>query len=256
VTASSKKRLVVFVDADNTLWDTDGVFAKAQLQLLADVELLANRNVPERRLEYIRAVDQILAEEHHLGLRYPPRFLIGATFQALLGSPLDKSLTNIWKVFPRNSELNDETVSRIEHSFIENVRVIPSLLPGVRTGLARLSRAGVQTLVVSEGDRARVAQRLAVHELSPYVDRIIEAPKHPRLFTRVLRLAGSPQRAWMIGDQLSRDIRPAQSAGLMTIYIPGNFQPRWELKQDSIHPDHKAVSFDQAVDIILGVKHH
>jgi len=67
----------VFIDADNTLWDTDGVFADAQLALLKELEDHLGVQFPEPdRLAFVRAIDQGLAERHHEGLRYPPRFLI------------------------------------------------------------------------------------------------------------------------------------------------------------------------------------
>jgi hypothetical protein len=56
----------VFVDADNTLWDTDAVFASAQLELLAGVEeLVGIGSVATDPLAFIREIDQQLAERHH-----------------------------------------------------------------------------------------------------------------------------------------------------------------------------------------------
>src|SRR5690606_10201566 len=70
----------VFVDADNTLWDTDGVFAAAQLGLLAQVEATTHTTLNVAgRLAYVRAIDQEIAERHHAGLRYPLKLLISAT---------------------------------------------------------------------------------------------------------------------------------------------------------------------------------
>src|SRR3546814_21011924 len=69
------------------------------------------------------------------------------------------------------------------------------------------------------------------------LDRIIEAPKIPRIYQRALRLVGDASNAFMVGDQLQRDIRPAKEAGLRTIYFPGGFRPHWELKEQSVHPD-------------------
>ena len=74
----------IFIDADNTLWDTDGVFADAQLALLNELEDRLGVQFPEPdRLAFVRAIDQGLAERHHEGLRYPPRFLIKALALAL-----------------------------------------------------------------------------------------------------------------------------------------------------------------------------
>ena len=78
--------VTVFVDANNTLWDTDRVFANTQLRLLHDVEESLGLTWPdEDRLEFVRAADQELATLHHDGLRYPPALLVRALSLALDG---------------------------------------------------------------------------------------------------------------------------------------------------------------------------
>src|SRR4051812_6345456 len=87
----------VFVDADNTLWDTDTVFAHAQLDLLAAVEDAAGISITATdRLAFIRELDQQLAERHHQGLRYPPRLLVRATAFALMGISPPRAARNAW----------------------------------------------------------------------------------------------------------------------------------------------------------------
>lgn len=46
--ARSVVSCVVFIDADNTLWDTNGVYAEAQLALLAAVESTVGQRVLAR----------------------------------------------------------------------------------------------------------------------------------------------------------------------------------------------------------------
>jgi putative hydrolase of the HAD superfamily len=84
--SKSAVKTVVFIDADNTLWDTNRVYADAQLALLADVEIATGFRAPEiDKLDWLRAIDQLLAEKHHAGLRYPPRLLAKAVALALKG---------------------------------------------------------------------------------------------------------------------------------------------------------------------------
>jgi putative hydrolase of the HAD superfamily len=82
-------------------------------------------------------------------------------------------------------------------------------------------------------------------------ERVIESPKIARLYERVLRLAGRPRQSFMIGDQLQRDIVPAKVAGLITIYVPGRFRPRWEPDEEAVGPSYRVARFDQAAEIIL-----
>ena len=71
--------LVLLADADNTLWDTDSVFAEAQLVLLDETERVTRtRCATDDRLAFVRAYDQALASRHHLHLKYPPQMLVAA----------------------------------------------------------------------------------------------------------------------------------------------------------------------------------
>ena len=52
---SKNPRIVIFTDADNTLWDTDAVYARGQLTVLEDVETAIGVRVPSKnRLEFVR----------------------------------------------------------------------------------------------------------------------------------------------------------------------------------------------------------
>ena len=57
-------RAFVVVDADNTLWDTNAVYANAQLALLSAVEEHVGVNAAGDRLTYLRNIDQALAQRH------------------------------------------------------------------------------------------------------------------------------------------------------------------------------------------------
>ncbi|PWE53646.1 hypothetical protein DEM27_24155 [Metarhizobium album] len=241
---------LVLVDADNTLWDTDGVFARAQLSLLLAVENAVGRHSQaESRLDYVRSFDQALAEQHHLGLRYPPRLLIQALAFALQDVPQQEAVRRAWSDGTQ-SGVASETVSQIERAFFDMIAAHPSLLPGVVTGLRDLSVAGATTVVLTEGSRKRVMRTIDHHGLGGFIDRIFEAPKTLRMFERVKSLAGSGQTIYMIGDQLTRDIRPASEAGLKTIYIPGAFQPKWEQQAGNV-ATFQAETFDAASSFLL-----
>lgn len=255
--ASASSKQVVFVDADNTLWDTDGVFASAQLNLLAAVErALGTISLAEDRLGVVRQVDQALAERHHSGLRYPPRLLASALGRVLRGDLPENAAKAAWKGAQVRSALATEQAKVIEDQFIEETRRLPQLLPGVRDGLMRLHAAGMLILVLTEGARLRALRSAEAHNLTGVFDRIVEAPKTVRLFERVLKLARTLRPGFMIGDQLQRDIAPAKAAGLVTIYVPGRFRPRWEPDETLVGPTFRAERFDEAVDLILAPAAH
>ena len=94
---SDRSDATVFVDADNTLWDTDQVFAGAQLAMLAETELaLELKAPPQDRLAFVRAIDQAIAARHHAGLRYPPRLLVRALSHALQGYGSEAAARAAW----------------------------------------------------------------------------------------------------------------------------------------------------------------
>src|SRR5262245_46559998 len=68
----------LFTDADNTLWDTNAVYARAQLLLLHS---LAGEHMFEsdvEALDFVRRIDQRIARLHPKGLRFPPMLLASA----------------------------------------------------------------------------------------------------------------------------------------------------------------------------------
>lgn len=248
-------RANIFVDADNTLWDTDSVFASAQLKLLDDVEAIVDKQSgAQDRLGFVRELDQMIAGRHHARLRYPPRFLACAVAFALRGVPADRATRLAWTGARDRQPLTDSQAESVEASFVSDIRALPPLRPGVREGLSALHAAGYQTIVVTEGDRGKVDQTISAHQLSAYIDRIIEAPKHPRLYRRIQKLASSSERGYMIGDQLERDIRPAKEAGLLTIYFPGGFKPKWEASPNDVHPDYQVSSFAEVPAVVFGAE--
>jgi ribonucleotide monophosphatase NagD (HAD superfamily) len=55
----------------------------------------------------------------------------------------------------------------------------------------------------------------------------------------------------MIGDQLDRDIELAHDAGLMTVLVPGRFQPNWIRGCETSHADISVTDFLTAIKWIL-----
>ncbi|MCP2138569.1 putative hydrolase of the HAD superfamily [Rhizobium sp. SLBN-94] len=241
---------LVLIDADNTLWDTDGVFAEAQLGLLDAVEHAAELTGPGvDRLEFVREFDQELARRHHLGLRYPTRLLIDALTLGLRGVDFQEAVRRAWSN-GADSGLDRALVAKMESDFLVNIAKQPKLLAGVVKGLRDLASIGATAVVFTEGSRKRVIRTIQSHHLGEFIDRVFEAPKTVRMFERVKKLSTVNQSIYVIGDQLTRDIRPANEAGVKTIYIPGGFQPKWEFEAGTL-ATFQAPSFDAAVTFLL-----
>ncbi|MGE4306950.1 MAG: HAD family hydrolase [Novosphingobium sp.] len=254
---SAQHPATLFIDADNTLWDTDAVFANAQLELLDNVERATGRRADSSdRLALIRSIDQALAERHHAGLRYPPHLLArGAELMLAHGHAADEAARLVWRSRP-DYGLDQADVDGITAAYFKDISRQPALRPGVADGLKKLHDAGHTLLIVSEARKAKV-EAIAEHRgILKYFERVIECIKSAALYQRILRLTGAPKRAFMIGDQPDRDIAPAKAAGLETIYFPGGFRPRWLLNASEVHADHVVDSFAMIPDIVDGPDAH
>ena len=232
-------------DADNTLWDTDAVYRNAQFSLLEQVEALVGLQADaEDRLAYVREVDQLLAQGHHSGLRYPPSLLILGLKSRLAGAPLDGAV--------RQALVGDASAQgeqqKIVQGFFANLSKRALLRPGVTEGLARLSDAGQQVVIATEGAKDKIEGLLEVHGLGAYTHSVLSAPKAAPLYARLAKTTAGLKM--MVGDQLDRDIEPAKAAGFVTAWFPGGFTPRWSSRL-SVAADLEITSFDQAADAFL-----
>lgn len=209
-----KNAAVLITDADNTLWDTNKVFADAQLGLLANVEKMVGREAPgANKLAFLRSHDQAIAKEDHRGLKYPPIMLVRELWIALGGAP--------------PSAFDEKRGENIVQRYFADLRKQPKLRKGVRRGVDSMIGNGVDIWVVSEGQRDIIEKALADHGLEQAVSRVFSAQKTVELYRRLAKLVPEKAHSMCVGDQLDRDIEPAKKAGLRTAYFPGGFRPEW-----------------------------
>lgn len=230
---------ILFTDADNTLWNTDRIYAKAQLSLLRDIEAHFNTTLVSRhRLAFVRSLDQSIAANHESGLRYPPILLIQALAEK---GHLAKSDTS-------NPQTAD-AVEQMEQTFSQVLSMsVPGLRRGVRSGLKELFQHDVEVIIVTEGSERRCRQNLQTFRLDPYVSNIRSGPKSPSLFADLANLY-SDRRKFFVGDQLDVDIALAHAAGFETIYYPSKFRPKWVRSLETI-ADHTIRTFSEVPIIV------
>ncbi|MGN8118784.1 HAD family hydrolase [Labrys sp. 22185] len=152
----------------------------------------------------------------------------------------------------KNYLLSDGDVITIEQRFLNDLVATPQPRPGAEVALNMLEQLGCLLLIVTEGAKAKVERIADLLEFARFFDRIIEGRKTPELYQRVLSLTRALAPAYMVGDQLDRDIKPAKDAGLSTIYFPGGFRPRWTPEEALIRPDYIISSLAEVPAIILG----
>lgn len=236
----------IYTDADNTLWDTDALFAEAQLSLLSAAEhMLGVQASTGDRLKFVREFDQAVAARHHLRLRYPPALLVRVLLEGLTGiapsAAADRALAD--GAQPTGTET--EAIG-VYSSIISG---IPPILDGVLDGLQAAHRSGSPVYVISEGPLETVRQRLRALEIEALTAGVLSAVKTPELYAR-LKQRAAPHRAYMIGDQLDRDIRFAREGGLLTILVAGRFKPAWIQSADTKYADAVVKDFLEAIRVV------
>jgi putative hydrolase of the HAD superfamily len=243
---------VIVTDADNTLWDTNAVFAGAQLRLLGLVEQLTDRACPDAdRLRFVRAFDQALAERHHLHLKYPIQMLVAALAYGLHHNAPDNTAEHILQQGRHGAyRLSDAQISGVVAGYTEALARVPDLLPTVRDGLELAKAHGLSVYVMTEGKIDLQRNTLHTHDLDKYVEGVWELPKTPVQFARLVRRFQSAAVV-VIGDQPDRDIVPAHAAGCTTVLIPGRFQPRWQSQTNASVADCVVTSFLEAMQWIV-----
>ncbi|WP_271554807.1 HAD family hydrolase [Bradyrhizobium sp. CCBAU 45394] len=218
-------RAHLFTDADNTLWDTDAVFAAAQLEMLREMERRTGHNAPDdenRGLAFLRTVDQRIAAVHPDHLRYPPGLLAQGLALVLAGKDIAEVVEHVTRP---GAKIAGE-FEQVQAQFLELVKRIPPLREGVRAGLQTISAAHVPITIVTEERPERCRSLLAEHGLDSLITEVISVRKSVEVYLDLKRKAGC-ERCFMVGDQLDRDVQAAAAAGFLAFYYPGGFEPYW-----------------------------
>jgi putative hydrolase of the HAD superfamily len=220
----------LFTDADNTLWDTDAVFAAAQLEMLREIERLTGRNAPQeedRGLAFLRSVDQKIATAHPDHLRYPPALLARGLAMVLKGHNVEEAIAQVNGVGIGPADVFEPA----ESSFLEAIQRLPQLRQGVREGLAAAAAAGIPVTIVTEESVERCRKFVAGHGLGCLIGNVVSVRKTTPVYLDLKRGAGKA-RCFMVGDQIDRDVVAASAAGFSTFYFPGGFAPYWNADLD------------------------
>jgi putative hydrolase of the HAD superfamily len=241
------KRLLV-TDADNTLWETDEVFAAAQLDLLQRVEEDYGVSVPNNdRLKFVREFDQALASRHPEGLKYPVHQLVRSIVSAIQNGDAELAINDALQ-----RESPDPKAEAIANTFVARVlNVIPTLRLGVAKTVPALAQNQIRVVVLTEGNAERCERLLDHHGLRHSVFAVQAEKKTIETYAVLRSRYGGSDRPVMVGDQIDRDIEISKLAGYTTVHFPGGFNPVWTLNRQVV-PDYAITSYDQ-IEPILGV---
>lgn len=228
-------------DADNTLWDTNSVYANAQLWMLRSLERELGRAAPEvddEGLEFVRRIDQEIAAKHHDRLRYPAQIIANALSKALDGHSASEAVT-----FALADAESLNLFPRIVEGYVERLQAMPKLRSGVAEGLRLAKLIGVPVTVLTEERLQRVVDLVDAHNLGKFIDNVMVINKEDSEYA-ALRRKFSNATLLMVGDQLDRDIGAAHRAGFATFYFPSGFKPYWTKELESV-ADHQITRYDE-----------
>ena len=243
------KQVLLVTDADNTLWDTNSIYAEAQLCLLAGIEEVVGQACQTKeRLAFVRQLDQGLALKHELHLRYPIAHLASAVERALLGYPTEQAIETALRLEDASSVAQrfDRHLDRFE----ERVRnCTPPLRQGVTNFFRQFDTSTLVLIVATETDSRRCTSVLQHHGLTRYVQDVVSGMKTPMFYGDLSARYPATIR-FSVGDQLDRDIAPAKQAKFTTVYFPSEFIPLWSPTVKSVSPDYEFSSFVDLGSII------
>ena len=241
-----RPRRLLVTDADNTLWETDGVYAAAQLDLLSKVERTYGISIKtDDRLKFVREFDQALAFQHPRGLRYPTALLVQTIISTVRTGDTERSVFDAVR-----HEGTDPEAEDIANAFIQRVSCeVPSLRTGVATAIPRLAECDIEIVVLTEGDLARCTRLLEQHGLTRYVSATISEDKTVESYIALRSRLGRADQPLMVGDQIDRDIELSKIAGYTAVYFPGGFNPAWA-RERQVTPDYVITSFEHMMPII------
>lgn len=255
---------VLLLDADNTIWDTNAVFAKAQD---AGIDVLAKHgfSLSDGGLQRLREVDSHLINEMGT-FEYDFGQLMEALILCVKGSDPRAAAKSI---ADGTAALSEEETS-VARSAADTLKAtlsdtIPPLLPGAKSLLAwlgtELARPTKRTasFLISEGDERRLLKTLAHHGLDvigKYFDGVrIVRRKDKESFQEIAAegralLHDDDAQVISIGDSLRRDIEPATAIDAITIYKPAGFMGNESPAGPDDTPTHTVQSLAEALTLV------
>ena len=235
----TKTEGVVFVDADDTLWENTRWFSRVIDEWAAFVAA--------RGADRETAILTLHEEED----RHIPLHGYGAR-------PFVHSLRTAFdRVVPTPTDADRIAFEALARESEHNIREHPiELLPGVEAALARLSDAGTRLIVMTKGQPDEQEAKVSRSGLARYFEAVrVVAEKDVVTYLAASRAVEVPvDDCWMVGNSPRSDINPARLAGMRTVLVPHAAPWHRELAAlvEAGRPTLVAGSFADVPDLIHG----
>jgi putative hydrolase of the HAD superfamily len=264
--------LILVIDGDNTLWDTNGVFEKAQRWLLRSLRRARPRDPETLSFEQLRQVDDLLIQESGCH-EYDFRLLVLSLLSLQKGSTEKDSVSfALSELRGHPDSVDAKLAAKISQVFRLKLQEIPSLLPSVNHSFKKLLRlkthykGQLALILLSEGNETRIKPILECHFGKSEVFDVIQIVECKSVdMLRDVQIQGSKvlesesgcsqiqSQLVVVGDSIKSDIVPGNLVGAITIYIPGGYKGVEAPASDEERPRRVLSSFRQLPELVESI---
>lgn len=235
--------LILVIDGDNTLWDTNSVFEAAQRWLLESLHRARPEYPTKLSFELLRRIDDllILRTGRH---EYDFQLLVLALISIQKGVAEAEAVSVAIRELGEHPDSRDAKLAvEISQTFRLRLREIPPLLPSVSRSLDELSqlrtryRDRLTLILLSEGNQTRIRSILKHHFGKKTIFDAFHIVKHKsedtllnargqglQVLESVSGCSNIHTQLVVVGDSIVSDIVPGNLVGALTIYIAGGYR--------------------------------
>jgi len=210
---------VIFFDADDTLWDCQTYYDRAEERFNA---IMARFGTPQQRSEQLFEIEA----------RNMPDYGYGAKAVAL--SMIEAAI----KIGGRT--ILPEEIGAVLRGARELLHFPCPPLPGVEDTLKTLRESGKYKLILlTKGDLLDQENKLHRSGLTDYFDRVvILSDKSEKEYLQLCREEGiTPKQIVMVGNSFKSDIKPVIELGGIGLFIPFKAMWKYETVEEYEHPN-------------------
>lgn len=223
---------IYIIDADNTLWDTHGVYLEAYRRMVQALQEAGYSFVDDFDSVYlsIRAADRIIARTLR-NYEYDSTLLALALIHHAGGSEPEDAARRALSA-PRAGREWRAASFAAGRFYGYHDSTPPALFERASETLAALKHLGNVLILHSEGQPERVRQTLAAHGLTDFFHDLVLEYKSPASFARARAIGREfyrwiadipPRDCVVVGDSPQRDILFGNLIGARTVMKPGGF---------------------------------
>jgi putative hydrolase of the HAD superfamily len=161
---------------------------------------------------------------------------------------LDRARQEVVEIALKRLGIDDHSLAAdVANSYGKEIEKYTRPFPGAIETLKSFNENGIPLALVTNGATERQRNKIRRFELEPFFDSIVIEEEFgcgkpdERVFQHALsRLKVDTKDAWMIGDDLARDVAGAQQLGIFSIWV--DWQNKGLPDQSPVRPDRIIIS--------------